>query len=114
MALTFSFPTRTLFGVGALKELPANLTAMGIGRPLLVTDAGLLHTEAFRAAAAILGEANQGENWFLYSGVHPNPIESDVHEAAAAFRQSGCDGVIALGGGSALDVGKAARLLIKR
>jgi alcohol dehydrogenase class IV len=56
----------------------------------------------------------RAKSWFVYSGVHPNPVEKDVREAAAAFQQHGCDGVIAIGGGSALDVGKAARVLVKR
>src|SRR5260370_42058625 len=111
---TFSFPTRTLFGAGAVKELPAKLVELGVRRPLVVTDAGLLNTDAFRAAAAILGESNQGQSWFLHSGVHPNPIESDVREAAVAFQKNRCDGIVAIGGGSAIDVGKAARLLVKR
>jgi len=111
---TFAFPTRTLFGAGALKELPACLAGLGIRRPLIVTDAGLLNTGAFGALAATLGPAGQGKNWSLYSGVHPNPIENDVREAAVAFREHGCDGVIAIGGGSPLDAGKAARLLVKR
>lgn len=50
----------------------------------------------------------------MYSGVHSNPIENDVREAAKAFVENECDGVIAIGGGSPLDVGKAARLLVKR
>ncbi len=111
---TFSFPTNTLFGAGAIAELPARLTALQIRRPLVVTDPGLLATEAFALLQRALGPAGQNENWFLYHGVHPNPIESDVLEAAAAYRAGKCDGVIAIGGGSALDAGKAARLLIKR
>ena len=111
---TFSFPTRTLFGAGALKELPAGLTGLGMSRPLVVTDAGLLNTEAFRALGTALGAEKQRKDWFLYSGVHPNPIENDVREAAADFRDHGCDGIIAIGGGSPLDAGKAARLLVKR
>lgn len=115
MSLTsFSFPTRTLFGPGALAELPAHLTQLRVRRPLVVTDAGLVPTPAFRALAETLGAAGQGRDWFLYSGVHPNPIESDVREPAALFREAGCDGVIAIGGGSPLDAGKAARLLAKR
>src|SRR5213078_2078919 len=47
-------------------------------------------------------------------GVHPNPVETDVSESAVMFRTEQCDGLIAFGGGSALDVGKAARLLLKR
>ena len=52
--------------------------------------------------------------WFLYFGVHANPIEQDVQEAAQAFLAHDCDGIIAIGGGSPLDVGKAARLLVRR
>jgi alcohol dehydrogenase class IV len=111
---TFSFPTRTLFGAGALKELSGQLGKLGIRRPLVVTDAGLADTDAFRAFKTALGPEAEGEDWFLYAGVLPNPVENDVHEAAAAFCEHGCDGVIAIGGGSPLDVGKAARLLAKR
>jgi len=111
---SFSFPTPTLFGAGALAELPARLRAMRIQRPLVVTDPGLIATDAFRKLVQTLGEAGQGTGWFLYSGVHPNPIESDVVEPAALFREKGCDGLIAIGGGSPLDAGKAARLLAKR
>jgi len=115
MSLTrFSFPTPTLFGAGALAELPAWLRALRIQRPLVVTDSGLVSTDAFKRLAQALGEAGQGKDWFLYSGVHPNPIESDVVEPAAVFREKGCDGVIGIGGGSPLDAGKAARLLVKR
>jgi len=113
-AITFSFPTPTLFGPGALSELPSRAARLGIRRPLVVTDPGLVRTPAFKALSAVLGEDKQGKDWFLYSGVHPNPLEQDVREAAQAFSVSHCDSVIALGGGSPLDAGKAARLLVKR
>jgi 4-hydroxybutyrate dehydrogenase len=111
---TFSFPTRTLFGIGALRELPVNLAKLNIRRPLLVTDPGLVNTDAFRSVAATLGANSEGKSWFLYSGVHPNPVETDVRETAAAFQKNNCDGIVGLGGGSALDVAKAVRLLVKR
>jgi len=111
---TFSFPTPTLFGPGTLAELPARLARLGLKRPLVVTDPGLLGTDAFRALARVLGEAAKDREWFLYAGVHPNPIEADVREPAALFQEKHCDGVIAIGGGSALDAGKATRLLAKR
>jgi len=87
---------------------------MGLRRPLVVTDHGLLATEAWKKLEQALGAGRRDKSWFLYSGVHPNPIESDVSETAAAYRSGACDGVVAIGGGSPLDVGKAARLLLKR
>jgi alcohol dehydrogenase class IV len=111
---TFSFPTRTLFGAGAVRELPTQLPRLGIARPLVVTDRGLLNTGAFQLLKQALGSAGEGTAWFIYSGVHLNPIESDVTEAADLCRRQGCDGVIAFGGGSPLDAGKAARLLVKK
>jgi 4-hydroxybutyrate dehydrogenase len=112
---TFSFPTPTIYGPGTLAELPKRLLQIGLSKPLVVTDPGLLPTESFNLldkALAPLGSKGQG--WALFSGVHPNPVEADVVEGARAFRENNCDGVIAFGGGSALDVGKAIRLLIKR
>lgn len=115
MSLTsFSFPTRTLFGAGALEQLPEHLARLGVCRPLVVTDPGLVNTDAFRALAAVLGAARCNRDWFLFGQVHPNPIEDDVRLPAALMRDKSCDGVIAFGGGSPLDAGKAARLLAKR
>jgi alcohol dehydrogenase class IV len=112
--VTFSFPTTTLFGAGTLSELPARMNRLAINRPLVVTDSGLLDTAAFQALSKALGSKGQGKEWFVYSGVHPNPIEQDVRETAEYFRHNKCDGVIAMGGGSPLDAGKGARLLVKR
>ena len=112
---TFSFPTPTLYGPGTLAEMPKHFPKIGIRKPLVVTDPGLLPTEAFNLLDKALAPLGQkGKGWTLFSGVHPNPIEADVVEAARAYRENNCDGVIAFGGGSALDVGKAIRLLIKR
>jgi len=110
---TFSFPTTTLFGPGTLGELPARLQQLGCKRPLIVTDAGLLKTRAFESLTLALGRSKELRPE-VFSGVHPNPVEQDVVLAARTFAEKGCDCVIAFGGGSALDVGKACRLLIKR
>src|SRR2546429_4444456 len=112
--VTFSFPTTALFGAGVLSELPERLQILRIQRPLVVTDPGLLSLRSFELLEQTLGEKKKGKNWFLYYGVHPNPIEQDVVDAAETFRENDCDGVIAIGGGSPLDVGKAARLLVRR
>lgn len=105
----FSFPTKIRFGAGALGELPGHLAALGCRRPLIVTDPGLLPTNAFKALNAVSGGA-----WPVFSGVKPNPLAEDVEAGAAAYRTEQCDSVIAFGGGSALDVGKAVRLCLKR
>ena len=79
---TFSFPTTTIFGAGAIKELPQRLRNLGLQRPLVVTDPGLLHTGAFTTLEETLGKGGRGSSWFVYSNVHPNPIEQDVIQAA--------------------------------
>src|SRR6266704_1147648 len=111
---TFSFPTATLFGPGAIAELPVRVRQMGCGRPLVVTDPGVLQTKAFQILSKTLGSKDLGQTWDLFNGVHSNPTEQDVVDAANAFIKAKCDCVIAFGGGSALDVGKACRLLVKR
>jgi 4-hydroxybutyrate dehydrogenase len=111
---TFSFPTPTLFGSDAISELPARLPKLGMHRPLIVTDPGLLKTTAFQTLRDTVGTGGEGKSWFLFAEVHPNPVEKDVRDAAEVFVRNKCDGVVAIGGGSALDVGKAARLVVKR
>jgi 4-hydroxybutyrate dehydrogenase len=113
-ASQFSFPTKVISGPGTLRELGDWLEQLGCRRPLVVTDPGLLETTAFKKLSAALGEERRGKSWRLFSGVHPNPVEEDVREASASFREGKCDSVIAFGGGSALDVGKACRLLVKQ
>ncbi len=109
MSSSFSFPTSIIFGAGSLAELPDRLGRMGVRRPLVVTDPGLLQTDAYQRFERV----SQGR-WPVFSGVHPNPIEEDVEAALEAYMKEGADSVIALGGGSALDVGKIVRLRIKR
>jgi 4-hydroxybutyrate dehydrogenase len=111
---SFSFPTAIIFGPGASAGLPTRLRQMGGRRALVVTDKPLVQTPAFDSLANHLGRSNLGKTWELFDGVHSNPLEQDVVAAAKCFRDAKCDTVIAFGGGSALDVGKALRLLIKR
>lgn len=101
----FSFPTRITFGRGAVRELPRALEEAGVRKPLIVTDPGVRAAPAFDAVAGVLARA--GAAYAVFDRVHPNPVEEDVTGSAALYRSSGCDGVIGLGGGSALDVAKA-------
>ena len=102
---TFSFPTKILFGCGAVRRLPACLEETGIHKPLIVTDPGVRATSVFAAVASALAES--GLPFEVFCGVHGNPIEDDVLESAGLYCSAGCDGAIGLGGGSALDVSKA-------
>jgi alcohol dehydrogenase class IV len=110
MRSNFSFPTTTIFDIGARRELREWLAKLGSTRPLVVTDASLIKTKAFALLAACL----EGMDAAVFSDVRPNPEEADVEGAWQAYRENRCDSVIAFGGGSALDVGKAVRLRIKR
>jgi 4-hydroxybutyrate dehydrogenase len=101
----FSFPTAILFGSGAIRRLPDCLRDTQVKKPLLVTDPGVHATPVFRSVAGILEDA--GVPYAMFCGVHGNPVEDDVTQSAEVYRSSACDGVIGLGGGSALDVAKA-------
>src|SRR6185369_3355292 len=97
--VSFSFPTAITFGAGATAELPARLKQMGARRALVVTDKALAQTHAFELLANHLGRSNLGKTWELFDGVHSNPFEQDVVEAAKAFNAARCDTVVAFGGG---------------
>jgi len=110
MISRFSFPTRIVFGVGAIRELGNEAKQLGIARPLVVTDRGVV---ACGLAEQILAEARRaGLAPALFADVNPNPVEQNVQEGLEAYRRENCDGVIGLGGGSPLDTAKAIRLTV--
>jgi 4-hydroxybutyrate dehydrogenase len=109
---TFSFPTRIVFGVGAVRQLPECLNENGVRRPLVVTDPGLRAAPPFKAVESALQDG--GIKYVVFAGVHPNPVEEDVLQAAQAYRAAGCDCVIGVGGGSAIDVAKATVILARQ
>ena len=107
---TWSFPTTMLFGVGRIRNLARACQGLGMARPLLVTDPGLaalpMITEALAANEAA------GLPTGLFSDVRANPVGKNVEDGVAAYRADGHDGVIAWGGGSALDAAKAIALMV--
>jgi alcohol dehydrogenase class IV len=109
---TFSFPTRIVFGVGAVRQLPDSLQEIGVHKPLVVTDPGLRAAPPFKSVEAVLQDGRVG--FEVFDRVHPNPIEEDVVQAAELYSNSGCDGVIGVGGGSAIDVAKATVVMARR
>jgi alcohol dehydrogenase class IV len=100
----WNFPTRVITGAGRIAELPDACRANNIAKPLLVTDQGLAGTALIASIVARVREA--GIPISVFSGVKSNPTESNLRAGIDAFKAGGHDGVVAVGGGSALDVGK--------
>ncbi|MGI9503654.1 MAG: iron-containing alcohol dehydrogenase, partial [Geminicoccaceae bacterium] len=96
----WSFPTAIRFGAGRIAELPEACAAAGMARPLLVTDRVIVNLEMFGAALASLDAAG------TFTEVDANPTDTNLEAGVRAFREGGHDGVVAFGGGSALDLGK--------
>ena len=107
----FRFPTDVRFGVGARTVLAEFARRYNVQRPLLVTDSGLPKTRAFQLVADEMDRIWPG-TYQQFSGVHPNPSDLDVESALDCYTQGDCDGVVGLGGGSALDAARALRLKI--
>lgn len=101
---TWSFPTQILFGPGRIKNLPQACESQGMRRPLLVTDPGLAALPIVEAALQSLRAA--GLEAGLFSNIKGNPTGTNLADGIEAFRNGRHDGVIAFGGGSALDAGK--------
>ncbi len=101
----WSYPTAIRFGAGRIKELADACKAAGIKKPLLVTDRGLAALPITKQALDILDAAGLGRA--LFAEVDPNPNEKNVTAGVEAFNDGGHDGVVAFGGGSGLDLGKA-------
>jgi alcohol dehydrogenase class IV len=109
MALRFNYPTTILYGPGAVGDLAAHLAPGPNLRFLLVTDPGIAQAGLVERVLSRLGEA--GLKVSVFSEVHPNPIEEDVERGVAALRAADAAGLIALGGGSPIDVAKAIAVL---
>src|SRR5689334_9478112 len=101
----WNYPTAIKFGAGRIAELAEVCKGAGIARPLLVTDSDLIKLPMLADARRHLKDAGLGDS--AYSQVTANPVSRQVMDGVAAYRAGGHDGVIAFGGGSALDAGKA-------
>ncbi|MDP3814830.1 iron-containing alcohol dehydrogenase [Pseudomonas sp.] len=108
--MNWNYPTSIRVGAGRIRELPEACRQLGMGAPLLVTDPGL-------AALSIIDKAllqcrDDGLKAGLFHGIKGNPTGANVMDGVAAFKAGTHDGVIACGGGSALDAGKAIALMV--
>ncbi len=101
----WNYPTTMWVGQDRIKDLSIACRNLNINKPLLVTDKGLANSDIIQNSLS-----NLKQNSFeviLYSKVIGNPTGTNVHEGVEIYKKNNCDGVIAFGGGSGIDVGKA-------
>ena len=101
---TWSYPTEVRFGIGRIAEICAACSALNIKRPLVVTDVGLADSNIIKELMELIEESSLEVG--LFSKVQGNPVGANIEEGTTAFRSGSHDGVIAIGGGSAMDAGK--------
>jgi 4-hydroxybutyrate dehydrogenase len=107
MAL-ITYLTKIQFDFGALSLLSQELAQLGMRRPLVVTDKGCI---AAGLLDRVRGVLPNDLDVSIFDGTPPNPTEAASLEALALYRERECDGIVALGGGSPMDLAKAVRLL---
>jgi alcohol dehydrogenase class IV len=105
----WNYPTPIRFGVGRLKELADACRQLSMTKPLLITDPGLADLPMTKKA--LEQNSADGLPTGLFSKIKPNPTGKNVEDGLAVYREGGYDGVIAFGGGSALDAAKAVALM---
>ncbi len=109
ISVNWNYPTQMHVGAGRIREIAAVCKAHGITRPLVVTDTGAATLPFTGQIMGLLKDA--GLKAGLYSEIPSNPTDASVEAGTLVCRDGGHDGVIALGGGSGLDAGKAIALL---
>ncbi|MCQ2082147.1 MAG: iron-containing alcohol dehydrogenase [Lachnospiraceae bacterium] len=106
----FKLPTKIVYGVNSSLNLKPILDEYGISKVMVVTDAGIAGTDGFKAL--VDGLKNQGVEYVIFSDAVADPPIEAVDEAAGILKESGADGVIAVGGGSSIDTSKAMCMLV--
>src|SRR5256885_1737977 len=101
---TYQSPTRLVQRLGAIQELGSEASRLGMRRPLLVTDAGVKAAGLLEVALESLRRSDVEP--VVFDKVRANPGVSLVDEGAAEYRAQGCDGLVAIGGGSSMDTAK--------
>jgi len=106
----FNFPTTIRFGAGAVAELPTYLKSNQLKKPLVSTDPTIAGLGFFKEI--LEGLTAQGMEVTVFHDIHKNPVKSDVYKGADAYDAGGCDCIIGIGGGAAIDVARAILLRI--
>ena len=107
--IQYNFPTVILYGSNAIQDLAKSVMEKKLKHLLLITDPGLIETGL--ANKVLHTFKNAGLDIEIYDGVHPNPIEEDVTAGVTAFKSGKFEALVALGGGSAMDVAKTIRFM---
>ncbi len=108
--IQYNFPTILCYGEDALNDLAPAILQKGLKNLFLVTDPGLVNIGLAEKVTETLTSSELEIN--IYDGVHPNPIEEDVTNGVEVYLSGKFDGIIALGGGSAMDVAKTIRFMV--
>jgi len=106
----YQFPTQILFGAGAASQTGVELSALGVASALIVTDKGVRGAGLVDPVIKALSSA--GVAHAVYDGVAGNPVEPNVDDGIAAYRELGGAAIVAIGGGSAMDVAKLVALRV--
>ena len=107
---SFAFAGRIEFGIGLHKRLAEFVTSLGGRKVLIVTDQGLVKAGIIGRLTAVLDAAGLGH--VLFDGIEPEPDARSVVAAVDMFRAEGCTAIVAAGGGSPLDIGKAVSVML--
>ena len=105
---SYSFPTRMEYGPGAIADLPKIIKEAGYSKGLLVTDQGIEKVGLADKLRKYFSD--EGISMFSYSDVVSNPTEQNVTDGTKVFKENSCEFIVALGGGSPIDVGKTIKV----
>ena len=98
------------FGPGARKQLPEAIKQLGKNKALVVTDPGLIKFGVAKMVTDVLDEA--GIPYEIFSDVKPNPTVTNVKNGIEAYKKSGADFIVAIGGGSSIDTAKGIGIVV--
>ena len=106
----FFIPSVTLIGIGAAKQIPEKIKALGASKPLIVTDKGITQAGITKEITSLLDAAKM--KYVVFDETIPNPTDKNVHDGVEVYKKNKCDSLISLGGGSSHDCGKGIGLVV--
>ena len=107
----FFCPVKVIAGHAALEHIPFELATLGAKRPLIITDKGVRSNNLLAPIEAAF-ESTDADIGYIFDDVPPDSSVQTVRNAAKAYRDNGCDAIIAVGGGSVIDTSKATNILV--